>query len=212
MTITTKSRTISRKKLQDLTGDHETTVYLESLQGDISGPLTSGVNNAQTSAGQAQTDASVAKTTADNAQTTASQAIGAAASAQTTATTAQNSADTAQSTASGAQSDATYARNLADTINANYVSKTVVAAQSVAGTLQATSFFVAGTKVVGPRDTGWTAAVGTANKGAFSPASTYTVSATYTQSEVVAIGNALSQANQRIIALESAMRAHGLIN
>lgn len=52
-----------------------------------------------------------------------------------------------------------------------------------------------GTKVIGVRDTGWTAATGTANKGAF-------VTGTAT----------LSQCAERIKALEDALRSHGLIN
>ncbi|MEA7580905.1 phage tail protein, partial [Salmonella enterica subsp. enterica serovar Anatum] len=40
----------------------------------------------------------------------------------------------------------------------------------------------------------------------------YTVSATYTQSEVSAMATGLQQARQRIKALEDAIRTHGLIN
>ncbi|MEA7581059.1 hypothetical protein ONJ87_26310, partial [Salmonella enterica subsp. enterica serovar Anatum] len=39
----------------------------------------------------------------------------------------------------------------------------------------------------------------------------YTVSATYTQSEVSAMATGLQQARQRIKALEDAIRTHGLI-
>jgi Pectate lyase superfamily protein len=57
------------------------------------------------------------------------------------------------------------------------------------------SLSVAGTKVVGARETGWTAATGTANKGAF------------------ATGTAtLTNCAERIKALEDALRTHGLIN
>jgi hypothetical protein len=56
-------------------------------------------------------------------------------------------------------------------------------------------YYIGTNKVVGARDTGWTASTGTALKGAF------------------ATGTAtLVQAAQRIKALEDAMRAHGLIN
>jgi hypothetical protein len=55
--------------------------------------------------------------------------------------------------------------------------------------------YVGGTKVVGARDTGWTASTGTALKGAF------------------ATGTAtLVQTAQRVKAIEDALRAHGLIN
>lgn len=52
-----------------------------------------------------------------------------------------------------------------------------------------------GVKVVGSRETGWTAGTGTPNKGAFA-ADTATA----------------AQAAQRVLALEQALRAHGLIN
>lgn len=55
----------------------------------------------------------------------------------------------------------------------------------------ADSYSVGGTKVVGLRDTGWTAGTGTPNKGAFA---------------------ASTAAEQRILAIEQALRAHGLIN
>ncbi|MGP4914023.1 phage tail protein, partial [Hafnia alvei] len=66
--------------------------------------------------------------------------------------------------------------------------------------------------VVGSRQTGWTASTGTALLGAFNASQTYTVSATYTQSEVSSMATGLQQARQRIKALEDALRAHGLIN
>ncbi|EOC8646115.1 phage tail protein, partial [Salmonella enterica subsp. enterica serovar Mbandaka] len=67
-------------------------------------------------------------------------------------------------------------------------------------------------KVIGARQTGWTAATGAALLGAFNANQTYTVSATYTQSEVSALATGLQQARQRIKALEDAIRTHGLIN
>lgn len=74
------------------------------------------------------------------------------------------------------------------------------------------SYKVAGLQVVGARQTGWTAAAGTALLGAFNANQAYTVSATYTQSEVSAMATGLQQARQRIKALEDALRTHGLIN
>lgn len=47
---------------------------------------------------------------------------------------------------------------------------------------------------------------------AFNANRAYTVSATYTQSEVSALATGLQQARQRIKALEDAIRTHGLIN
>lgn len=70
-------------------------------------------------------------------------------------------------------------------IQNDYVSKTVTTLQSLASPINVTtSYSVDGTKVIGPRQTGWTAGTGTALLGAFNASQTYTVSATYTQSEV----------------------------
>ncbi|HEA0252233.1 TPA: phage tail protein [Salmonella enterica] len=98
-------------------------------------------------------------------------------------------------------------------IQTDYVSKTATASQSLASPLNVTtSYSVGGTKVIGARQTGWTAATGTALKGAFNASQAYTVSATYTQPEVQAMASGLTAARQRIKALEDAMRSHGLID
>ncbi|ECF5977979.1 phage tail protein [Salmonella enterica subsp. arizonae] len=98
-------------------------------------------------------------------------------------------------------------------IQDDYVSKTATTSQSLASPLNVTtSYSVGGTKVIGARQTGWTAATGTALLGAFNANQAYTVSATYTQSEVSAMATGLQQARQRIKALEDAMRTHGMIN
>ncbi|MGC6230448.1 phage tail protein [Hafnia paralvei] len=98
-------------------------------------------------------------------------------------------------------------------IQNDYVSKTVTTLQSLASPINVTtSYSVDGTKVIGPRQTGWTAGTGTALLGAFNASQTYTVSATYTQSEVSSMATGLQQSRQRIKALEDALRAHGLIN
>jgi hypothetical protein len=95
----------------------------------------------------------------------------------------------------------------------DYVSKTATATQSLASPLNVTtSYSVGGTKVIGARQTGWTAATGTALLGAFNANQSYTVGATYTQSEVAALATGLQQARQRILALETALRLHGLID
>lgn len=62
------------------------------------------------------------------------------------------------------------------------------------------------------QQTGWTAATGTANKGAYATYAGATISATYTQAEVQALDNAARDASQRIKALEDALRSLGLIN
>lgn len=121
------------------------------------------------------------------------------------------------------------------TLEANSVSKAVSTSQSVQATggsflvgnvpvpttdkLQvggsanvSVSYKVAGVQVLGARQTGWTAGTGTANKGAFNADMTFAVGATYSQTEVQALADALRSERQRTKALEDAMRAHGLIN
>lgn len=122
-----------------------------------------------------------------------------------------------------------------DTLETNSVSKAVSTSQSVQATggsllvgnvptpttdkLQvggsvniSGSYKVAGLPVLGARQTGWTAATGTANKGAFNADQSFTVGATYTQAEVQALADALKAACQRIKALEDTARTHGMIN
>lgn len=74
------------------------------------------------------------------------------------------------------------------------------------------SYNVAGLKVVGARNTGWTSATGTALKGAFNSSQAFTVGAVYSQAQVTAIASGLVEARQRIKALEDMCRTHGLIN
>lgn len=74
------------------------------------------------------------------------------------------------------------------------------------------SYKVAGLSVLGARQTGWTAATGTANKGEFNADQSFTVGATYTQAEVQALADALKAACQRIKALEDMARTNGMIN
>ncbi|MFP5815113.1 phage tail protein, partial [Salmonella sp. 741265087_PSA] len=107
----------------------------------------------------------------------------------------------------------TAAESTISSLQADYVSKSATASQSLASPLNVTtSYSVGGTKVIGARQTGWTAATGAALLGTFNANQAYTVSATYTQSEVSAMANGLQQARQRIKALEDAIRTHGLIN
>ncbi|EFD5453440.1 phage tail protein, partial [Escherichia coli] len=98
-------------------------------------------------------------------------------------------------------------------IKSDYVSKTVTESQSLASPLDVkTSYSVDGIQVVGARQTGWTAATGTPLLGSFNANQSYTVGTTYTQSEVAALATGLEQARQRILALETALRLHGLID
>ncbi|EPK4542402.1 phage tail protein [Serratia marcescens] len=120
------------------------------------------------------------------------------------------------------------------TIETNYVSKAVSTSQSVqasggsflvgsvaiptsdklqvGGSVNAVSYKVAGIQVVGAQQTGWTAATGTANKGPFNADQSYTIGASYSQSEVQALADALKAACQRVKALEDMARTHGMIN
>jgi hypothetical protein len=98
-------------------------------------------------------------------------------------------------------------------IGADYVSKSATASQSLASPLNVTtSYSVGGTKVIGPRRTGWTTSTGNAHRGAFDANKAQSISATYSQTEVGAIMSILFEARQRIKALEDDLRAHGLIN
>lgn len=74
------------------------------------------------------------------------------------------------------------------------------------------SYKVAGLKVIGSRETGWTASTGTALKSAFNANLAFPAGTTYSQAEITALANGLIAARQRIKALEDAMRTHGQIN
>lgn len=75
-----------------------------------------------------------------------------------------------------------------------------------------TEFRQGGTKVVGARDTGWTAGTGVANKGAHAAYAGQTVSAAYVQTEAQTTDDAVKANSRRLKAIEDALRAHGLIN
>ncbi|EJJ3906722.1 phage tail protein [Salmonella enterica] len=128
-------------------------------------------------------------------------------------TTAEGEIVTLQADVSALDGRVTTAENNISALQADYVSKTATTSQSLASPLNVTtSYSVGGKKVVGARQTGWTAATGTANKGVFDADLTFAVSDTYTQSEIQAIANALITERRRTKALEDALRAHGLID
>ncbi|EGZ4521764.1 phage tail protein [Salmonella enterica subsp. enterica serovar Abaetetuba] len=128
-------------------------------------------------------------------------------------TTAEGEIASLQTNVSALDGRVTTAENNISALQADYVSKTATTSQSLASPLNVTtSYSVGGKKVVGARQTGWTAATGTANKGAFNADLTFAVSDTYTQSEIQAIANALIAERRRTKALEDALRAHGLID
>jgi hypothetical protein len=70
---------------------------------------------------------------------------------------------------------------------------------------------VGGVQVVGPRDTGWTAGTGTPDKGAFAAYAGQVIGGAYSQTQVQALDNAAKADSQRILAIEQALAAHGLI-
>ncbi len=128
-------------------------------------------------------------------------------------TTLQADVSELQTNVSSLTTRVTSAEGNITTLQGDYVSKSTTASQTLASPLNVTaSYSVGGTKVVGARQTGWTAGTGTALLGAFNANQSYTASATYTQSEINAIIAGLIQARQRILALENSDRAHGLIN
>ncbi|HAF5961782.1 TPA: phage tail protein [Salmonella enterica] len=128
-------------------------------------------------------------------------------------TTAEGKIVTLQADVSALDGRVTAAESTISSLQADYVSKSATASQSLASPLNVTtSYSVGGTKVIGARQTGWTAATGAALLGAFNANQAYTVGTTYTQSEVAALATGLQQARQRIVALETALRLHGLID
>ncbi len=98
-------------------------------------------------------------------------------------------------------------------IQADYVSKSATTTQELLSPLGiATSFSIDGIKVLGPQQTGWTPGTGTPNLNAFDADLNFSVGATYSQTELQAIANALVEVRQRLLALEQSDRTHGLID
>ncbi|CAI1596477.1 chromosome segregation protein SMC [Serratia marcescens] len=132
-----------------------------------------------------------------------------------------------------AEGNITTLQGKVSTIETNYVSKAVSTSQSVqasggsflvgniatpttdklqvGGSVNAVSYKVAGIQVVGAQRTGWTAATGTAYRGAFDANQAWTIGILDIV-QIQQIANSLTQARQRIKALEDDLRAHGLIN
>lgn len=93
----------------------------------------------------------------------------------------------------------------------NVTSPTTDKLQVVGSENVSVSYKVAGLQVVGARQTGWTAATGTAYKGAFDANQAWTIGI-LNDLQIQEIANSLTQARQRIKALEDALRTHGQIN
>lgn len=124
----------------------------------------------------------------------------------------EGNVSTIQSDLSSLTGRVTTAESSITALQGDYVSKTVTASQTLLSPLNVTtSYSVGGTKVIGSRQTGWTAATGSALLGAFNANQSYSASATYTQADIQALASGLVQARQRIKALEDMARAHGLI-
>lgn len=132
-----------------------------------------------------------------------------------------------------AEGNITTLQGKVSTIETNYVSKAVSTSQSVqasggsflvgnvatpttdklqvGGSVNAVSYKVAGIQVVGAQRTGWTAATGTAYRVTFDANQAWTIGILDIV-QIQQIANSLTQARQRIKALEDDLRAHGLIN
>ncbi|BEN14559.1 tail protein [Serratia marcescens] len=132
-----------------------------------------------------------------------------------------------------AEGNITTLQGKVSTIETNYVSKAVSTSQSVqasggsflvgsvatpttdklqvGGSVNAVSYKVAGIQVVGTQRTGWTAATGTAYRGTFDANQAWTIGILDIV-QIQQIANSLTQARQRIKALEDDLRAHGQIN
>ncbi|WP_447214766.1 phage tail protein [Citrobacter pasteurii] len=149
-------------------------------------------------------------------------------------TTAEGKILSLQTDVSSLKTRMTAAETSITTIQGDYVSKTATANQMVqpvsgsflvgnvtsptADKLQvlgsenvSVSYKVAGLQVVGARQTGWTAATGTAYRGAFDANQAWTIGILNVL-QIQEIASSLTQARQRIKALEDTMRTHGQIN
>ncbi|QQE94457.1 phage tail protein [Providencia rettgeri] len=112
-----------------------------------------------------------------------------------------------------AESDIDYLTEKVTEIDADYVSLSRITAQTLASPVSVKdSYSVNGIKVVGARVTGFTASTGTASKSGINASQTYSVGSAYSQSEVKAISDALTETRKSLKALEDMARSHGLIN
>lgn len=153
--------------------------------------------------------------------------------AESNITSLQNNVATLTTRVTTAEGNITTLQGKVSTIETNYVSKAVSTSQSVqasggsflvgnvatpttdklqvGGSVNAVSYKVAGIQVVGAQRTGWTAATGTAYRGTFDANQAWTIGILDIV-QIQQIANSLTQARQRIKALEDDLRAHGQIN
>lgn len=73
------------------------------------------------------------------------------------------------------------------------------------------SYFVDAVKVVGARNTGWTAATGTGSKAAFAAAAAGTANAAYVQADFQSALNRIAALEARVRSYDDALFTHGLI-
>ncbi|MEQ5075894.1 phage tail protein [Providencia alcalifaciens] len=112
-----------------------------------------------------------------------------------------------------AENDIDYLTEKVADIDADYVSLSRETTQILASPISVKdSYSVNGVKVVSARVTGFTASTGTASKSGINANQTYSVGATYSQTEVKAISDALTETRKSLKALEDMARSHGLIN
>lgn len=112
-----------------------------------------------------------------------------------------------------AESDIDYLTEKVAEIDADYVSLSRETTQILASPISVKdSYSVDGVKVIGARITGFTASTGTASKSGFDANQTYSVGAAYSQSEMKAISDALTETRKSLKALEDMARSHGLID
>lgn len=112
-----------------------------------------------------------------------------------------------------AESDIDYLTEKVSEIDADYVSLGRTTTQTLASPISVKdSYSVNGVKVVSDRVTGFTASTGTASKAGINASQTYSVGVTYSQAEVKAISDALTETRKSLKALEDMARSHGLIN
>ncbi|MEQ5618252.1 phage tail protein [Providencia rettgeri] len=112
-----------------------------------------------------------------------------------------------------AESDIDYLTEKVSEIDADYVSLSRETTQILASPVSVKeSYSVNGVKVIGTRVTGFTASTGIASKSGINASQTYSVGATYSQAEVKAISDALTETRKSLKALEDMARSHGLID
>lgn len=131
-------------------------------------------------------------------------------------TTAEGNITTLQTDLASLTTRVTTAEGDIANIQTDYVSKSATSSQTLASPLNvATSYSVGATKVVGARNTGWTASIGASSKAGINGSTVYSVGTTYSQSEIQAIATGLQQVRQWAVAMQTVMGAtsgHGLIN